>query len=106
MPDRTRRSRRSWATGRVTSTVVLVTIPWRWAARMPSLTPRVSPKSSAFTISRRTSVPHGSLDQETLDRARGVPRGQCGLGVEGANVVEALIADPGEGLGLAGNHLR
>src|SRR5207253_1182347 len=91
MPDRTRRSRRSGATGRVTSTVVLVTIPWRWAARMPSLTPRVSPKSSAFTMSRRTSVPRGSLDQETLDRARRVPRGQCALGVEGAEVVEPRV---------------
>src|SRR5437016_2722952 len=83
MPDRTRRSRRSGATGRVTSTVVLVTIPWRWAARMPSLTPRVSPKSSAFTMSRRTSVPRGSLDQETLDRARRVR----------ADEVEALARD-------------
>src|SRR6266403_2697678 len=106
MPDRTRRSRRSCAIGRVTSTVVLVTIPWRWAARMTSLTPRVSPKSSAFTISRRTSVPQGSLDQETLDRARRVPPGQRALGVEGADVVEPLVADPGEGLGLAGDHLR
>src|SRR2546430_11803200 len=104
MPDRTRRSRRSGATGSVTSTVVLVTIPWRWAARMPSLTPRVSPKSSAFTMSRRTSVPRGSLDQETLDRARRVPRGQCALRVEGADVVEPLVAAPGEGLGLAGDH--
>src|SRR5438445_792581 len=106
MPDRTRRSRRSGATGRVTSTVVLVTIPWRWAARMPSLTPRVSPKSSAFTMSRRTSVPRGSLDRETRDRGRRVPRGQCALGVEGADVVEPLVADPGKGLGLAGDHLR
>src|SRR5207253_9336592 len=97
MPDRTRRSRRSGATGRVTSAVVLVTIPWRWAARMPTLTPRVSPRSSACTISRRTSVPRGPLDQETLDRARRVPRGQRALGVEGADVVEPLVADPGEG---------
>jgi hypothetical protein len=46
----------SWSrsTSAVTSTVVLVTIPWRWASKIPALTPGVMPKSSALTISRRS----------------------------------------------------
>src|SRR5262249_13140325 len=41
------------STGRFTMAVVLVTIPRLPASRMPRLTPRVRPKSSALTMSVR-----------------------------------------------------
>src|SRR4026209_104507 len=47
-----RASSSGW-TGRVARTVVLVTMPSRCARRMPRLTPSVTPKSSALTMSRR-----------------------------------------------------
>ena len=44
-----RTNMRSWSDqSNVTSTVVLVTIPWRAALRMPAHTPGVRPKSSAY----------------------------------------------------------
>src|SRR5215470_10985198 len=80
--------------------VVLVTIPWRCAERMPALTPCVSPKSSALTMSRRLmrgSPGRGPLDHEPLD-GLGHSRSQGGLQVVGADVIEALVADSGKRL--------
>src|SRR5262249_54277214 len=83
--------------------VVLVTIPWRCADRMPALTPGVSPKSSALTMSRRLtcgSPRRGPLDHEPLD-GLGHPRRQGPLQVVSPDVLEALVADAGKGLALA-----
>src|SRR5215470_16100935 len=87
----------------VASRVVLVTMPWRCADRMPALTPGVRPKSSALTMSRRltgASPRRGPLDREALD-CLGHARRHGGLHVVGADVLEALVADTRERLGLA-----
>src|SRR5215468_2013936 len=87
----------------VASRVVLVTIPWWCADRMPPQTPGVRPKSSALTMSRRltgASPRRGPLDREALDRL-GHSRRQGGLQIVGADVLEALVADARERLGLA-----
>src|SRR5215470_9308277 len=99
------RSCASWSASiaAVARSVVLVTIPWRCADRMPALTPGVRPKSSALTMSRRLtcgSPRRGSLDHESLDRL-GHPCRQRRLQVVNPDVVETLVADTRKGLGLA-----
>src|SRR5206468_4035600 len=92
----------------VTSRVVLVTMPWRCADRMPALTPGVRPKSSALTMSRRItrrSPRRGPLDRVPLDRL-GDPRRHRGLEVVGPDVIEALVADARERLDLAADYRR
>src|SRR5262247_1046253 len=92
----------------VVSRVVLVTIPWRCADRMPPQTPGVRPKSSALTMSRRltgASPRRGPLDREALDRL-GHSRRQGGLQIVGADVLEALVADARERLDLAADDRR
>src|SRR5262245_17994444 len=87
----------------VASRVVLVTMPWRCADKMPALTPGVSPKSSALTMSRRLtgrSPRRRSLDHEPLD-ALGHPRRQGALEIVSPDVLEALVADAGKRLSLA-----
>ena len=104
-PARSRGARASCSASivAVTSTVVLVTMPWRCADRMPSLTPGVRPKSSALTMSRRVTRPSpgsGSLDHEPLD-GLGDPGRHRGLEIDGADVLEPLVPDPRERLDLA-----
>src|SRR6185369_15969642 len=92
----------------VTSKVVLVTMPWRCADRIPPLTPGVRPKSSALTMSRRVmraSLRSARLDHEALD-ALGDPGRQGGFQVVGADVVEPLVGDSRKGLGLARDDRR
>src|SRR5262245_49550867 len=90
----------------VTRTVELVTMPCRWANRMPALTPGVMPKSSALTMSRRIPFSSrarsrvGPLNDEALDRRRH-SGGQRSLGIELADVLEPLVSQPRERLGLA-----
>ena len=52
--ERGRHRRRAMAAGPPTIRLALVTIPRSWASMTPSLTPSVSPRSSALTISRGT----------------------------------------------------
>src|SRR3989338_3068765 len=100
---------RSRATSAVARSVVLVTMPWRAAARIPALTPRVSPKSSALTISRRMarrSARERPLHHEALDaRGHAVARDRR-LGVHRADVLEALVAEAREALRLARDDRR
>jgi hypothetical protein len=60
--------------GRLTMRLVLVTIPASWASAMPRLTPWLVPKSSAFTMQKRTIrvSPHPvavPVDADVLRRA-------------------------------------
>src|SRR4030095_10453163 len=88
--------------------VVLLTIPCRCAARIPALTPGARPKSSAFTMRRRVidrSLRQDALDHQPLDGLRLAGRDR-GFGVEGADVLQTLVPDPGGRLHLAGNDRR
>src|SRR5262249_60281248 len=76
---------------------------WRCDDRMPALTPGVRPKSSGLTMSRRltsASPRRGPLDREALDRL-GYSRRHGGLQIVRTDVLEALVADARERLGLA-----
>src|SRR6185436_467552 len=102
-PESRRAASCSASIAAVASKVVLVTMPWWCADRMPALTPGVSPKSSALTMSRRVmgwSPRSGPLDHEPLDRL-GDPGRHRRLQIVGADVVEALVPDPRKRLDLA-----
>src|SRR5881628_171458 len=92
----------------VARTVVLLTIPWRCAARIPALTPDVRPKSSALTMSRRVivrSLRGGALDHEPLD-GHGNPGREGGFRVHRSDVLESLVPDSRERLDFAGDDRR
>src|SRR5262245_64308793 len=75
---------------------------------MPPLTPGVSPKSSALTMSRRVtggSPGRRPLDHEPLDGFRDPGRHRR-LRVEGPDVLETLEPDAGERLDLAADDRR